>query len=97
MSDEALTDGTDVADGANAVDDTNAMDDANESCCAANAGSAACDGLGRCPLKKISKNDAVAGIITLAIMGVTIALSMYAQYALTKCAVRSALKGTRLR
>ena len=90
MSDEALTDGTDVADGANAVDDTNAMDDANESCCA-------CGGLGRCPLKKISKNDAVAGIITLAIMGVTIALSMYAQYALTKCAVRSALKGTRLR
>lgn len=97
MSDEALTDGIDATSDTNAVDETNTVDDTNESYCEENAEPTACGGLGRCPLKKISKNDAVAGIITLAIMGVTIALSMYAQYALTKCAVRSALKGTRLR
>ncbi|WP_241677123.1 hypothetical protein [Bifidobacterium jacchi] len=56
-----------------------------------------CDGAGKCPVRNISKSDAIAGVVTLISMGIVIAVSCYAQYALTKAAVKSALKQTRLR
>lgn len=56
-----------------------------------------CGRAAHCPLKRLGGNDVAAGIATAAIMAVTVAVSVYMQYALTKWAVKSALKETRLR
>lgn len=56
-----------------------------------------CAKAAHCPFKQLGGNDLAAGIVTAAIMAVTVAVSVYAQYALTKWAVKSALKETRLR
>lgn len=48
-----------------------------------------------CPLKRLGKGDTAVNIIGVAVSAVIVAASIYAQYALTKWAVKSALKETR--
>lgn len=56
-----------------------------------------CGKNGKCPVKNLSRNDVIAGAITLVGMLALTALTYYAQFVLTKAAVKSALKETRLR
>ncbi|NMM97846.1 hypothetical protein [Bifidobacterium olomucense] len=56
-----------------------------------------CGKNGKCPVKNLSQKDVVAGVVTLASMIALTAVAYYAQFALTKAAVKSALKETRLR
>lgn len=48
-----------------------------------------------CPLKRLGKGDTAVNIIGVAVSAVIVAASIYAQYALTQWAVKSALKETR--
>ncbi|RSX53902.1 hypothetical protein D2E25_0208 [Bifidobacterium goeldii] len=50
-----------------------------------------------CPLKRLGKGDITAGVVTAIFLTAATVLSVYAQYVLTKWAVKSALKETRLR
>ena len=52
---------------------------------------------GKCPVRNISKDDAIAGAITLAGVAILTVATYYIQFVLTKAAVKSALKETRLR
>lgn len=64
-----------------------------------------CPVKGRCPVRKLfaaaedgdAKANAVAGAVTLAVMCGLIVATYYSQFVLTKWAVKSALKETRLR
>lgn len=56
-----------------------------------------CGKNGKCPVRNISKDDTIAGVITLAGVAILTVATYYIQYALTKAAVKSALKETRLR
>ena len=52
---------------------------------------------GKCPVKNLSKEDVIAGAVTLAAMAALTVATYYLQFAITKAAVKSALKETRLR
>ena len=54
-----------------------------------------CGKAAHCPLKRLGKGDTAVNIIGVAVSAVIVAASIYAQYALTKWAVKSALKETR--
>ncbi|PJM77367.1 hypothetical protein [Bifidobacterium felsineum] len=56
-----------------------------------------CGKNGKCPVKNLSQKDVVAGAVTLVAMVALTAVTYYTQFALTKAAVKSALKETRLR
>lgn len=56
-----------------------------------------CPCKGKLALDNISAEDVKATCVTMLIMTAVTVLSVYAQYALTKWAVKSALKETRLR
>ena len=47
------------------------------------------------PLKRLGKGDTAVNIIGVTVSAVIVAASIYAQYALTKWAIKSALKETR--
>lgn len=58
---------------------------------------ALCAKAAHCPFKQFDKNGVAIHVAALAVSAVIAAASVYAQYVLTKWAVKSALKETRLR
>ena len=54
-----------------------------------------CGKAAHCPLKRLGKGDTAVNIIGVAVSAVIVAASIYAQYALTKWAVKSAHMETR--
>ena len=50
-----------------------------------------CGKAAHCPLKRLGKGDTAVNIIGVAVSAVIVAASIYAQYALTKWAYKSAL------
>ena len=54
-----------------------------------------CGKAAHCPLKRLGKGDTAVNIIGVTVSAVIVAASIYAQYALTQWAIKSALKETR--
>ncbi|MBW3090624.1 hypothetical protein [Bifidobacterium miconisargentati] len=103
MTDINETNDTDVLD-ETAVVGTEPVepDDASETCpkaahCPLKHHPGMCGKGGKCPVKNLSRNDVIAGAITLVSMIALTVAGYYAQFVLTKAAVKSALKETRLR